>query len=390
MVILARTLRDLLSGIPGIRDSVLSDAIMYNQLPVGKTKISAEIEYITGKLDQRGISSYEITHDGSIILNINNSSTQQVNRSILVFVQTGQSKFSISDRFIELKDDRAYGAGIADNSLAVSALLNLGEIIIKSGIETTCNLVFLFAGSSGENISPSLSRYIVDNRHHVSFGLEINGIHLGSIGYRSIGEYSFDIIAKTDVVELSDKPAQIDVLSAMDVLTELASRLKSIGWPETGGVFINIANIWSNTKSRKIPNEAIMRVELYSSDNDHMEFARQVLTYTVSKLSRELRTHIGIKEAGHVPPNSMMENHPLLTNILKIHQALHIRSKLRIINDEATVLFSQGIPALSLGITTGDISVENEYIDIGNINRGLKQVIYTLNCIADHIQGDTS
>ena len=377
-------LRALLGRVPGMRDSILSDAVIYNQLSFGKRTVPAEVEFITSKLDQRDVGSYRVTEQNNIIVSGSLSDTID-DKSLLVFVQMGNGRFSTADRFIETDGERAYGSGVAESALAVSALLNVADMLAGSGLMTEHRLAFLFAAppDSSERFT-ALEHFINNNGDRIHFALELNGIGLGSIGYRSVGEYTFDIISRTTLMDITDNPAQIDVVSAMDVLTELASRLKSIGWPSRSGVFINIANIRSNAKLRKIPNEAIMRLELISSDNEHMEFAKELLTHTVSKLSRELRTHIGVREIAHVPSNIMMENNPMLSQILSIHKALHLKSKLTLINDEAAYLLSRDIPALSLGITTGEVSVDKEYIDIAPVNTGVRQLFYVLDRLLGH------
>jgi len=286
------------------------------------------------------------------------------------------NKFSIADRFIELSAERAYGAGIAESALAASVLINLLHFLKSEAPPPEANVIFLFSPApEHEGRFSALESFVERHQHNLAAAVEVNGITLGEIGYRSVGEYTLDIRSRTPLMEWSDTIKQVDAVSAMDVLTELASRLKNIGWPAKSGVFINIANLTSNMKLHRIPNKAMMRLDIMAHDNSYLDFAKNVVEATVAKLSKELKTRIEVKEVMHIPSNIMMENHPFLQKAIETFKVNNIRTKLALINDEATVLLSRGIPCLSTGVTRGEVALEEEYIEITPIAAGLKALV---------------
>jgi len=358
-----------------LRDSILSDAIMFNQFTSETRAKQPEQEFITRKLEELNIDDYEADEAGNVYVQLNTTS-DLADRSLLLFVQVHHNKFSIADRFIELSAERAYGAGIAESALAASVLINLLHFLKSEAPPPEANVIFLFSPApEHEGRFSALESFVERHQHNLAAAVEVNGITLGEIGYRSVGEYTLDIRSRTPLMEWSDTIKQADAVSAMDVLTELASRLKNIGWPAKSGVFINIANLTSNMKLHRIPNKAMMRLDIMAHDNSYLDFAKNVVEATVAKLSKELKTRIEVKEVMHIPSNIMMENHPFLQKAIETFKVNNIRTKLALINDEATVLLSRGIPCLSTGVTRGEVALEEEYIEITPIAAGLKALV---------------
>ncbi|HPE28806.1 MAG TPA: hypothetical protein PLJ93_00445 [Candidatus Mcinerneyibacteriales bacterium] len=358
-----------------LRDSILSDAIMFNQFTSETRAKQPEQEFITRKLEELNIDDYEADEAGNVYVQLNTTS-DLADRSLLLFVQVHHNKFSIADRFIELSAERAYGAGIAESALAASVLINLLHFLKSEAPPPEANVIFLFSPApEHEGRFSALESFVERHQHNLAAAVEVNGITLGEIGYRSVGEYTLDIRSRTPLMEWSDTIKQVDAVSAMDVLTELASRLKNIGWPAKSGVFINIANLTSNMKLHRIPNKAMMRLDIMAHDNSYLDFAKNVVEATVAKLSKELKTRIEVKEVMHIPSNIMMENHPFLQKAIETFKVNNIRTKLALINDEATVLLSRGIPCLSTGVTRGEVALEEEYIEITPIAAGLKALV---------------
>ena len=57
---------------------------------------------------------------------------------------------------------------------------------------------------------------------------------------------------------------------------------------------------------------------------------------------------------------------------------MRIKTKLSAINDRASVLFRYHIPTFSIGLAKGKISLDEEYIEIDSILKGVKQLLYIL------------
>jgi|MTBAKSStandDraft_2_1061841.scaffolds.fasta_scaffold01795_14 hypothetical protein len=367
--------KSLYSRLEELRDSILSDAIMFNQFTYETRAKQPEQEYITRKLEELNIDDYEVDEAGNVFVQLN-TTRDLADKSLLLFVQVHHNKFSIADRFIELSSERAFGAGIAESALAASVLINLLHLLKNEAPPPEVNVIFLFSPAPEfEGRFSALESFVERYQHNLAAAVEVNGITLGEIGYRSVGEYTLDIRSRTPLMEWNDTIKQVDAVSAMDVLTELASRLKNIGWPAKSGVFINIANLTSNMKLHKIPNKAMMRLDIMAHDNSYLDFAKNVVEATVAKLSKELKTVIEMKEVMHIPSNTMMENHAFLQKAIEIFKVNNIRTKLALINDEATVLLSRGVPCLSTGVTRGEVALEEEYIEIKPIASGLKALV---------------
>ena len=367
-----------INDIKDLKENILTDTILYNQLPFSSDNPDSHKEFIINRLHEMDVPKIERDDVGNIMVEYFHSPSL-TKKSVLVMVPMNLKKISRVDRLIQLDKDKMHGRGIIDNSLKVTAFLNLIDFLFKYKIEFKYNIIFLFLDFSNiEENFKTLNYFLSNCNEDIVFALDIDSISLGDIGYKSLGKYLYKIWVKTkpiDLINICDCPNK---LSAMDILTEIGARLKSIGWPEKSCTFINIIDIKSKSKVEAVPSEGVMKLELLSRKSQYLEYENQILTSTINKMSRELDTKIQLELVGHSSANYFMANHPFIDEIIKIHKQYSIESSLKVIRDEAAVLLQKNIPTVSLGIAEGQIKIDDEYITKDSIIVGIKQVLKVL------------
>lgn len=355
-------------------ENILTDAIMYNQIPISSKSTDSQKEFILNRLHEYNVPKIESDQAGNIIVDYFKSKDIEKD-TILILTPIKYKKLSRHERFVKLEKNRAYGKGIIENSLKVSVTLNLINYLFNEKHDLDYNITFLFTDISDiEQNFKSINHYIEKTDNNILFAIDIDSTSLGDIGSKSLGKYRYKIKVKTEQIDLINICEAPNKLSAMDILTEIGARLKIIGWPEQSCTFINIINISSDSKEEFISDEGMMKLELLSRKSQYLEYENQILNSTVKKLSKELQIDIDLELIGYSPANYIMEESPLIDLILEIHEELDIQSKFRVIRDEAAVLLQQNIPTVSLGITNGKLTVDKEYIDKNPIIKGLIQI----------------
>ncbi|TYB32124.1 MAG: hypothetical protein FXF47_00645 [Candidatus Mcinerneyibacterium aminivorans] len=355
-------------------ENILTDAIMYNQIPISSESTDSQKEFIINRLNEYEVPKIERDEAGNIFVEYFQSKNLAKD-TILILTPIKYKKISRHERFVRLDSSKAYGKGLIENSLKVSVILNLINYLFNENHNLNYNITFLFTDISDiEQNFRSLNYYLENTDSNILFAIDIDSTSLGDIGSKSLGKYRYKIKVKTEQIDLINICEAPNKLSAMDILTEIGARLKIIGWPEESCTFINIIDISSDSKEEVISDEGVMKIELLSRKSQYLEYENQILNSTVKKLSRELNTDIDLELIGYSPANYIMEKSPLIDIILEVHEELDIKSKFRVIRDEAAVLLQTDIPTVSLGITNGKLTVNEEYIEKEPITKGIIQL----------------
>ncbi len=359
-------------------DNILTDAIMYNQIPISSESTDSQKEFILNRLKEYNVPKIDRDDAGNIIVDYFQSEELE-KKSVLILTPIKYKKLSRHERFVRLDKDKAYGKGLIENSLKVSVMLNIINYLFNEKHDLRYNITFLFTDISNiEQNFESLNHYIDNTDSDVMFAIDIDSTSLGDIGFKSLGKYRYKIKVKTEQIDLINICEAPNKLSAMDILTEIGARLKIIGWPEESCTFINIIDISSDSKEEVISDEGVMKLELLSRKSQYLEYENQILNSTIKKLSKELRTDIDLDLIGYSPANYFMEKSKLIDEIIEIHEKLGIKSKFRVIRDEAAVLLQKNIPTVSIGITNGKLTVNEEYIEKKPISKGLIQLFMVI------------
>lgn len=358
-------------------DRVISDAILFNQIPSNSTNEEERIEFIKNRLIEFGIPKVEVDNHGNILFVIN--SNEENAETILLFTNIDIPQYPAIESFVKLKRNRAYGRGIADNSLGVASLLVLAEFFSKYKVGLNKNLAFLFTSKSGHKKDfEGIKSYLKNYTNTILFGINVKGLGLGNIGHKTIGHYNIIVSTETIGGDVFEKNQNISTKSAITVLAEITSRLINIGWPKEYGTVLNISQLIGGIADQNIPTKGELHLELYCKDINYLEYSKSIIFATVDKYAEEIRANLKTKIISYIPPLEIPEDNNIVKTIYDIHNFLGIKSKPGKITDESAILIMNGIPTLSLGISYGKKSIDEEYIEIKPIELGLKQIYLTV------------
>jgi len=276
-------------------------------------------------------------------------------------------------RSVKEEAGKVFGPGIGDNSIGVAALFGILRGIRERKIELKHDVWFV--ANVGEEGLGDLRgmRGVVDRFGKDVLGyLILEGLALGHVYHRAIGVRRYRIAAKTRGGHSWSDYGQP---SAVHELAALVTQLTQIRLPREPRTTMNIGTIQGGTGVNVLAAEAKCELDLRSEDP-------AVLAKIVSQVEDIILhwNHEGVKIQAEIigerPAGRIPADHPLVKLAVNCLQEQGVEAALTTGSTDANIPLSKGIPAVVMGITTGNgAHTLGEYIDIEPIERGMESLV---------------
>ncbi len=183
----------------------------------------------------------------------------------------------------------------------------------------------------------------------VDVGICVEGVHLGRLNFFSIGTVRGDITC--DVVPTVSRSYGSE--SAIVVLNQIINRMLNIELPTKPFTRISLGSIRGGVSHDVEPDHAELGFEVISHDDRMIDHVQRQIDDIVSEMSARHAVDAKLdcffrRSAGGLP-----FAHPLVKNTLRVMEALQIQPDQGHSPSELSELISRGIPAVTLGITSG-------------------------------------
>ena len=362
--------RPLRTGTGPYVNRIISDAILFNEVPSPTEHEAERAAFIAGRLGEFGIAEVAVSPDGCVSCAL--PSPESTEDYLLLLANTDNESYSPLDSLVRLTDRRAMGCGIADNSLGVATLLVLAEYVQKEQIRLGTNLVLLFLPMTS---AASLDRFVRERKEAFRAALFVSGLQLGDVETRLLG--SCALLAS---VRTAERPVFPDGASssAVSVLAAIASGLGSIRWSEDNQTVLNIARLRAGVGLGYFPSEGTMEVEIYSASTSLLQMARDAASATIQKTAKEMGAAVDVEVRATVPAGDIEKSRFLIDALQEVHRQLGIRTRTVSSAPERALLGALDIPAITVGVTTGRKTLNEEFVDLPPLDKGFRQILRLL------------
>ncbi len=285
------------------------------------------------------------------------------------------------DHSIRKENQRWFGPGIGDNSLSLAALIGLIHHFQNQTAQIAGGIWFV--ANVGEEGLGNLAgmREVTDRfKSETQAFIVLEGIGLGGIFHKALGLKRYELQVSTAG---GHAWANYGNPSAIDELAKFITAAKKITGSEKGGVSLNFGNISGGTTINSIANYADCRFEVRALNEELLNHTLKKIDRIVKKTSRP-EVEYSLKEIGSRPFGSLGEDHWLLRKAMNALKELNILPYLLTGSTDASEPLSRGFPSVCICLTRGgNIHTSNEFIELGPIESGLRQVIYLVNHLWD-------
>ena len=279
-----------------------------------------------------------------------------------------------TDLTVRREGARLLGPGIGDNSLSVAALLTLPRILDATGIQTGPDLVLCAnTGEEGLGNLRGMRQAVATYRADLTAALVLEGHGLGRVYNQAVGSRRLRVTAMTPG---GHSWGSFGTASAIHVLGEIIAAIARLQVPTEPKTTFNVGSVEGGVSINTIAPIATLTLDLRSEDpgalTDLVSRVEAIME-AANGAGRGISVHgeiIGDRPAGIIPPEA-----PIIRTALGTLRELGIEPQLHAGSTDANIAIAEGIPAVCIGLTTGDHAHRtDEYIDIPPVSTGLRQL----------------
>ncbi len=346
-------------------------AVQIQQIPAPTFHEAERAAFVRARFEAEGLHPVESDRLGNVYACLNG--TRRAAQPLVVSAHL-DTVFPLSVTLaIQREAGRLAGPGIGDNAVGVAGLFGLLWELRRRRLRLPGDL-WLVANVCEEGLGDLRGMRAVVER----FGerplayLVLEGMALGQVYHRGLGVRRYRVVVRT-----AGGHSWIDYgnPSAVHELTALATRLTALKPPTEPRTTLNIGVIAGGTSVNTIAAEASLELDLRSES----PAALQALAERVEALCAAARRPgvaveaetIGARPAGEIPAL-----HPLVRLAQETLRGLDLEPRLNIGSTDANLPLSRGLPAVTIGLTTGGgAHTVHEYIHLPPLEKGLEQLI---------------
>jgi acetylornithine deacetylase/succinyl-diaminopimelate desuccinylase-like protein len=274
---------------------------------------------------------------------------------------------------VRREGSRLFAPGIGDDSTGLAAVLWAARAVKESGVRLRGDLIV--AGNSceeGLGDLKGMKALMQALKGRVEMVVPVEPSSLGRIANQGVGSRRFRITARTHG---GHSWGAFGNPSAIHVLCQVVADISSIKVPREPKTTYNVGKFSGGVSVNTIAPEATLELDMRSVDATELANVEEKVHSILAARSRESGVALETVLVGDRPPGTTPESHPLISKIREVHGALGIKSFLHAGSTDANVPMWMGVPAATVGVTTGGNGHRvDEYIDLEPLGKGLAQL----------------
>jgi acetylornithine deacetylase/succinyl-diaminopimelate desuccinylase-like protein len=296
--------------------------------------------------------------------------------------------FSETQLDVRRDGERLIGPGIADNGTGLVALLAIAAAMQAAGIKTRLPLLFLAnVGEEGEGNLRGMRHFFEDQqwRTKVDCMLALDGAGTDTIVTEALGSRHFEVsITGPGGHSWSDFGTPNPIV----LLARVIERLSRIALPDNPRTTLNVGIVEGGTSVNAIPESAMMRVDLRSTDPARITAIeaqlQAILKEVVEGAGSSSAMQSRVRVIGDRPAAELTDGAFILEALRAVDLQLGIKSHVHCASTDANIPLSLGVQALAIG--AGGTGARAHTLQEWFIPRGraiaLKRILLTVLTVA--------
>jgi tripeptide aminopeptidase len=353
-------------------DRLLDLAVAIQQVPAPTFYEGRRAGFVRSRFEADGLQDVSLDQDNNVFARLP-AADASAGAPLVVIAHLDTVFPSGTDLSLHRDPGRVTGPGIGDNALGLAALSGLVWALEERQLRLPGDL-WLVADVCEEGLGDLRGMKAVLER----FGeaprayLVLEGLALGQVYHRGLGVRRYRISVRT-----SGGHSWIDYgqPSAVHELTALAARLTEMKVPSKPRTTLNVGRISGGTSVNTIAAEAELELDLRSENWETLEeIAGQV--EQIGNLAVKPGVEVDVRVIGERPAGELPEEHALVQTAMACLREVGLEPRLNIGSTDANLPLSRGLPAVTVGLTTGSgAHTVHEYIQTEPLAKGLEQAV---------------
>ena len=371
---------------------LLDLAIAIQQIPAPTFHEAARAEFVRARFIEEKLQSVEIDSTGNVYACFGSKRQPPADKT-QPFGNTQGKPLIVSahldtvfplnvDLSVRRDQESILAPGIGDNSLGLAGLFGLVWVLRERSVSLPSDL-WLVANVCEEGLGNLRGiKAVVDRfepRHERSaerYGplayIILEGMALGQVFHQGLGVRRYRLSVRT-----AGGHSWIDygLPSAVHELTALSTRITTLELPRSPRTTLNVGVISGGTTVNTIAAEAMLELDLRSANAATLEdVVRQVEQIVDS--AQKPGVAIEMEAIGQRPSGEIPAEHQLVRLAQDCLREVGLEPHLNIGSTDANLPLSHGLPAVTIGLTTGGRGhTVHEFINIPPLEKGLEQLV---------------
>ncbi len=274
-----------------------------------------------------------------------------------------------------------YGPGIADNSLAIAAMLQIAHTMQHLVAQERGTVIFVAnVGEEGLGDLRGAKHLWQTDGDRVDVWVALEGGMFGEAEVQGVGSRRLKISYHT---ESGHSWGNFGIPSAIHALGKLIYHITSLQVPSTPKTTFNVGLISGGISVNTIAPEAEMVLDMRSESAKALHDLENQVRDHIAAVAREERVEAKIMVVGDRPAGALPTDHWLVRLAEEAAKALNFSLTWKTGSTDINYALGQGKPAICLGISRGHkIHNVEEHVEIAPALLGLKHSFLVLTGLA--------
>lgn len=363
--------RKIRESVASVNDIVLSNVALLSEIPAPTYEERAKAIFLSERFSENQLDNYS-TDDVGNALGILPGRGE--GRAILLVAHLDTNFKAELDHTVRFDEDHIHGIGIGDDSLGVAVLASLPGIFNRLSIQLDADLILMGSVHSlGSGNIAGIRSFLENTPRRIDNAICIEGSGLGRLSVSSQSMFRGEIRYSTTE---KDHGVHSDPQHAVTCLNLIINRILELRLPRKPLTNILINAVRCGRSFNAIPTEGIVRFEINSESEELVDELTAVVQSICDEVSARAEAHIALNTVATRRAGGLPFSHPMTARARDILCDLDVEPRFQYSASELSACIDNGIPAVTLGITTGThVNTIDEQIDIAAIPTGIAQLV---------------
>ena len=327
-------------------------------------------EYVARRLSELGVEQIHADETGNLLGCLSGDAPGP---GVAVIAHLDTVFGPAIDVSVSRQQDRLYGPGIGDNGAGVAGVLLMLEAMRAAGVQPSRPLWLVFSvGEEGLGDLRGARAAVQDLKTRVNQVIAVEGALLGRVTHQGVGSRRWRVSFRGPGGHSWHDFGRPSAISAAGQAVAAIGRLHVPSDPRTT---FNVGRIEGGMGVNVIAADASLLLDMRSTGVAELLDLGRRSEEAIRRAAKQEGVEVQIETVGDRPAGAIPREHPLVQTSAAALRFLGIQPRFEAASTDANIPLSQGIPAVTVGITHGSgVHTEGEWIEIAPATLGIRQL----------------
>lgn len=369
---MAAAIRD---GIRPLRDMVVSSLCLVSEIPGPSGREQERGRFVMDRFREAGLDRISMDGAGNAFGILPGT---EGDFNVLAVAHADTLFSERVDHTVSVRPDVVSGAGVADNSLGLAAIVSLPALLDALDIRLRPNLILMASANSLGRGDLAGIRYFLESRDiPVSCGVCVEGAELGRLSYSSLGMLRGQITCR---LEDDDDISRVGPGGAVSILGQVIAGIERIPLASRPMTRIILGSCQAGVGFNKMARSCQLRLEVQGEEIGMVAVIRDQILDVLEEIGLRTGVGLGLEEIARRSAGTTGFGHPITRVIRGVMAELDLDPVITPSVGDLSALISAGIPAVTVGLSrrAEEALEDSEAVELDPLATGLAQLIALL------------